>query len=80
MSTAINRAVESCNTQGINVDDHYRDLAKMVYINSPGSSLGLRLGYRFRYRPRETFSPRYKDFANHFLQGNGVPQLPDVID
>ena len=24
--------------------------------------------------------PRYKDFANHFLQGNDVPQLPDVID
>ena len=25
-------------------------------------------------------TPRYKDFANHFLQGNDVPRLPDVID
>ena len=28
--TAINRAVESCNNQNINVDDHFRDLTKMI--------------------------------------------------
>ena len=28
--TAINRAVESCNTQGVNVDDHFREVTKMV--------------------------------------------------
>ena len=28
----------------------------MFYINSPGSSLGLRLCYRFRYRPLDTLS------------------------
>lgn len=31
---AINRAVESCKTQGINVDDHFRDLTKMVTLGS----------------------------------------------
>lgn len=30
--TAINRAVESCNTQGINVDDHFRDFTKMITL------------------------------------------------
>ena len=31
---AINRAVESCNTQGINVDDHFREVTKMVKLGS----------------------------------------------
>lgn len=30
--TAISRAVESCNTQGINVDDHFRDFTKMITL------------------------------------------------
>ena len=38
--------------------DHFRDLTKMVYINSLGSSPGLRLGYRFRYRPLDTLLSR----------------------
>ena len=29
---AINRAVESCNTQGINVDDHFREVTKMIRL------------------------------------------------
>ena len=32
--SAINRTVESCNTQGINVDDHLREVAKMVKLGS----------------------------------------------
>lgn len=28
--SAINRAVDSCNTQGINVDDHFREVTKMI--------------------------------------------------
>lgn len=32
--SAINRAVESCNTQGINVDDHFREVTKMVKLGS----------------------------------------------
>lgn len=31
---AISRAVESCKTQGFNVDDHFRDLTKMVTLGS----------------------------------------------
>ena len=32
--TAINRAVESCNNQNINVDDHFREVTKMVKLGS----------------------------------------------
>ena len=32
--SAINRAVESCNTQGISVDDHFREVTKMVQLGS----------------------------------------------
>ena len=31
---AIHRSVDSCKTQIINVDDHFRDLTKMVYKES----------------------------------------------
>ena len=31
---AIHRSVDSCKTQSINVDDHFRDLTKMVYKES----------------------------------------------
>ena len=33
-AVAINRAIESCNTQGINVDDHFREVTKMVQLGS----------------------------------------------
>ena len=32
--SAINRAVDSCNTQGVNVDDHFRKVTKMVKLGS----------------------------------------------
>ena len=32
--TAINRAVDSCNSLGINVDDHFREVTKMVELGS----------------------------------------------
>ena len=31
---AIQRAMDSCKTQGVNVDDHFRDLTKMVGLGS----------------------------------------------
>ena len=31
---AINRAIESCKVQNINVDDHFRELTKMVQLGS----------------------------------------------
>ena len=33
-AVAIGRAIESCNTQGINVDDHFREVTKMVQLGS----------------------------------------------
>ena len=32
---AIGRAVESCKSQNINVDDHFREVTKMVSLGSP---------------------------------------------
>ena len=29
---AIHRAIDSCKTQGINVDDHFREVTKMIEI------------------------------------------------
>lgn len=29
-TVAINRAVDSCKSQGINVDDHFREVTKMI--------------------------------------------------
>ena len=31
---AIHRAVDSCKTQGVNVDDHFREVTKMVELGS----------------------------------------------
>ena len=33
---AINRAVESCKTQHINIDDHFREVTKMIDIGKGG--------------------------------------------
>lgn len=33
-SVAVKRAVESCKTQGINTDDHFREVTKMVSLGS----------------------------------------------
>lgn len=33
-SVAINRAIESCKSQGVNVDDHFREVTKMVQLGS----------------------------------------------
>jgi len=33
---AINRAVESCKSQQINIDDHFREVTKMIEIGKGG--------------------------------------------
>jgi len=33
---AIHRAVDSCKTQGINADDHFREVTKMVELGKGG--------------------------------------------
>lgn len=30
---AIGRAVEACKSQGINIDDHFRDITKMISLS-----------------------------------------------
>jgi DNA-damage-inducible protein D len=35
-TVAINRAVDSCKTQNINVDDHFREVTKMIEIGKGG--------------------------------------------
>jgi DNA-damage-inducible protein D len=35
-TVAINRAVESCKSQGINIDDHFREVTKMIEIGKGG--------------------------------------------
>ena len=35
-SVAINRAIESCNVQGNSVDDHFREVTKMIEIGKGG--------------------------------------------
>lgn len=35
-TVAINRAIESCKSQGINVDDHFREVTKMIEIGKGG--------------------------------------------
>ena len=32
LQSVINRAAESCKTQGINVDDHFREVTKMIRL------------------------------------------------
>ena len=34
-SVAVKRAVESCKTQGINTDDHFREVTKMIPAKRP---------------------------------------------
>ena len=37
---AVDRAMESCKTLGINVDDHFREVTKMVVYILPRSTSG----------------------------------------
>jgi len=36
---AINRAVESCKSQHINIDDHFREVTKMIEIEKGGEAV-----------------------------------------
>ena len=40
---AINRAVESCKSQHINIDDHFREVTKMIEIGKGGEAINLKL-------------------------------------
>lgn len=62
--TAINRAVESCNTQGVNVDDHFREVTKMVKLGSGAE--------------REVKDYMLTRYACYLIAQNGGPKKEEV--
>lgn len=62
-SIAIGRAVESCKSQNINVDDHFREVTKMIVLGS-GSK-------------REVKDYMLTRFACYLIAQNGDPKKED---
>jgi len=62
---AIKRAVTSCNTLGISVDDHFREVTKMVVLGSGAK--------------REVENYMLTRFACYLIAQNGVAQIFDFV-
>lgn len=61
---AINRSVDSCKTQGINIDDHFREATKMVSLGSGA------------HRPVQDFI--LTRYACYLIAQNGDPKKEEI--